>query len=379
MKSTIVSVAAAAVLATTGSAAAIELVFAHGYPTTHPLSVTYDRFIPSVEESSDITLTVHPGGSLLTLLETSPGLRDGVVDIGTVLTPYYLAEFPDSNLVANLSMLVTAGRPHHAPGAVMAGATMEYIFFNCEDCQADYASQNQVYLGSLSTAGFDLLCRQPIRSVEDVSGKRLRSAAANFGRWAEHFGGIQVSVPANELYEALSQGIVDCAMNSISELTGYQLHEIVSYATIGFLGGVFSGVDPHNVNRNTWQKLTEQQRSALLDASAKGVAAATANYYAVSAENIAKAPDMGVEVIQATDAMIEANNAFVEQDLAVIEKQFTEDYGVENAGEKIALARSLIERWREMLADWDGTEESLVEIYRREIFSRIDVSSYAVD
>src|SRR5690606_27524793 len=59
MKSTIVSVAAAAVLATTGSAAAIELVFAHGYPTTQPLSVTYDRFIPSVEESSDITLTVH--------------------------------------------------------------------------------------------------------------------------------------------------------------------------------------------------------------------------------------------------------------------------------------------------------------------------------
>ncbi|WP_170984365.1 C4-dicarboxylate TRAP transporter substrate-binding protein [Rhodoligotrophos defluvii] len=362
--------------ATTPSAS-VELVFAHGYPTTHPLSVTYDRFIAYVKDNSDIKLTVHPGGSLLNLMETSPGLRDGVADIGTVLTPYYLAEFPNSNLIANLSMLVTAGQPHQAPGAVMAGATMEYIF-NCKDCQADYAAQNQVYLGSLSTAGFDLLCREPIRAIGGVKGKRLRSAAANFGRWAEHFGGIQVSVPANEIYEALSQGIVDCAMNSISELTGYQLHEVIRSATIGFLGGVFAGVDPHNVNRETWQGLSEDHRKVLLEASARGVAAATANYYRVSAENIKKAPGMGVEIIKATDEMIAANNEFVQKDIAVIEQQFTREYRVKDAARKIEHARGLIDRWRALLANWDGTEESLYKLYNDEIFSKIDVSTYAM-
>jgi len=357
--------------------AATSLVFAHGYPTTHPLSVTYDRFIAYVKENSDIELTVHPGGSLLSLTETSPGLRDGVADIGTVLTPYYLAEFPNSNLIANLSMLVTAGQPHKAPGAVMAGATMEYIF-NCEDCQADYARQNQVYIGSLSTAGFDLLCRTPIRSVADVKGKRLRSAAANFGRWAEHFGGIQVTVPANEIYEALSQGIVDCAMNSISELTGYQLHEVIRSATFGFLGGVFAGVDPHNVNLEAWRGLSEEHRRILLEASARGVAAATANYYAVAADNEKKAPSMGVEVIQASEEMIAANNEFVQKDIAVIERQFTQEYGVQSADKKVERARALIDRWRALLADWDGTEEGLLKTYKDEIFSKIDVSSYGM-
>lgn len=380
MKPTLTFLAGSALLAASSlSASATSLVFAHGYPTTHPLSVTYDRFIEFIENHSDIELTVHSGGSLLSLVETSPGLRDGVADIGTVLTPYYLAEFPDANLVANLSMLVTAGQPHDAPGAVMAGATMEYIFFNCEDCHSDYAQQNQVYIGSLSTAGFDLLCRDAIRSTEDIAGKRFRSAAANFGRWAEHFGGTQVSVPANEIYESVSQGIVDCAMNSISELTGYQLYEVIDTATIGFLGGVFAGVDPHNVNRETWQGLSEEHRRALLEASARGVAAATANYYRVSAENIEGAADMGVEIIRADQEMIDANYAFVQHDISVIERQFTEEYGVQDANNKIENVRTIIDRWRIMIDDWDKTEEGLYNIYNNEIFSRIDIPTYGMN
>jgi len=148
MKKLVLPIVSAAFLCgAASSASAVDLVLSHGYPTTHHLSVTYERFVKHVEENSDIKLTVHAGGALTSLVETSQALRDGVIDIGTVNPPYYLAEFPDSNLVANLSMLATAGGTVEAPGAVMAGAAMEYIFFDCDDCHAAYANQGQVYLG----------------------------------------------------------------------------------------------------------------------------------------------------------------------------------------------------------------------------------------
>ncbi|WP_137389659.1 C4-dicarboxylate TRAP transporter substrate-binding protein [Rhodoligotrophos defluvii] len=365
--------------ATAGTSIAKDLVLSHGYPTTHPLSVTYERFADYIAKNSDIKLTIHPGGALTSLTETSPAIRDGVVDMGTVNPPYYLAEFPNSNLVANLSMLATAGEAVKAPGPVMVGATMEYIFFNCEDCQRDYEQQGQVYLGSLSTSTFDLLCSKPIRSVADVRGKRLRSGAANFGRWAEHFGGVQVQLPGGEIYESLSQGVVDCTMQSVSDMTGYQLKEVAKFATLGFLGGVFSGIDPHNININTWRSLTDEQRRVLLDASARGVAAATQNFYKVAKDNVDNASELKIEIIPATDEMVAANQKFVEEDMKVIERQFSEEYGVKDTKAKIEKIRALINRWKGLLANWDGKEESLAKLFSDEIFSKIDESTYGMN
>lgn len=362
-----------------GSASALDLVLAHGYPPTHHLSVTYERFAEHLQENSDINLTIHSGGALTSLVETSQALRDGVMDIGTVLPPYYLAEFPNPNLVANLSMLVTAGEHVEAPGAVMAGASMEYLFFNCEDCQTDYLNQGQVYLGSLSTSTFDLLCSSPIRTVEDVAGKRLRSGAANFGRWAEHFGGVQVQLPGGEIYESLSQGVVDCTMQSVSDITGYQLYEVANHVTLGFLGGVFSGIDPHNVNVETWRSLTDEQRRVLLDASARGVAASTYSFYHVANTNVERADEFNIEIIRATDEMIAANLEFVEQDIEIIETQFSNEYGVQDTASKIEIIEQLLARWRDLLADWDGQEDSLARIYNEEIFSRVDESTYGMN
>jgi hypothetical protein len=64
-------------------------------------------------------------------------------------------------------------------------------------------------------------------------------------------------------------------MVPMPDLIGWQLFEVVDYATLNFLRGVFSGIDPHNVNIETWRSLTDEQRRVLLLASARGTAAAT--------------------------------------------------------------------------------------------------------
>jgi TRAP-type C4-dicarboxylate transport system, periplasmic component len=356
-----------------------EFRMASGYPVTSPAYKATEAFVKYLTENSDMTVQVHHSGSLLAFTEIPAGLRDGVVDIGVILPPYYPSEFPESNLAANLTMLMTNGTPTKAPGAAMAGVMAEYIFFNCEECLEGYKSHNQVYLGSLSSGTFDLLCREAVRSPDDLKGRKVRVGAANFGRFVEYYGGVQVAIPANEMYEAVAQGVADCVANSVSDLTGYKMAEVVNYAMLDIPGGVYSGVDPQNFNRETWTSLTEDQRRILLRAAAAGSAGATAEYYADALRNIESAPSKGVEIIPASDEIRAATAAFLEADLPVIEKQFTEEFGLKNVSEKIAKVTELVEKWKGIIADWDGTEAGLAEIYWNEVFSKVDVATYGLD
>jgi TRAP-type C4-dicarboxylate transport system substrate-binding protein len=362
-----------------GPAAAQEFRMASGYPTTSPAYKATEAFVRHLTANSGMTVQVHHSGSLLSFNEIPAGLRDGVADIGVILPPYYPSEFPESNLAANMSMLMTNGTPVKAPGAAMAGVMADYIF-NCADCQKGYTSKNVVYLGSLSSSTFDMLCRgSAVRSVDDLKGRKVRVGAANFGRFVEFYGGVQVAIPANEMYEAIAQGVADCVANSVSDLTGFQMADVVNFAMLDIPGGVYSGVDPQNFNRDTWASLSVEQRTAVLRAAAAGSAAATTEYYLDAQRNIESGPGKGVEIIPASEAIRAATAAFVAADLPVVRDQFINQFGVQNVDAKMAEITALIEKWKGIIAGWDGTEDGLAKIYWDEVFSKVDVSTYGLN
>jgi len=69
-------------------AAAKNLNYAHGYPADSAVGKAAVTFADQVEKKSEAALKVKPFAmSLLSLSETGPGLRDGMADIGYVLTP----------------------------------------------------------------------------------------------------------------------------------------------------------------------------------------------------------------------------------------------------------------------------------------------------
>lgn len=214
----------------TSNASAKTLKAAVGLATSSAQYYAFEKFADYVEANSDLKVKVF-SMSLLNLKETPPGVRDGIADMGFVLPPYYPAEYAENNLASNLSMLSTTGRQVESPGAAMAGATSEYTYFHCPECLAEYKKENQVYLGTGSSPTYIMLCSTPVRTLEELKGKKYRSGAANFGRWAEHFGGVKVSIPGNDIYEALGQGVIDCAMLSATELTNLSLFDLVKFVT----------------------------------------------------------------------------------------------------------------------------------------------------
>ena len=119
LKTAWVPLALAASLASS-AAVAEPLKAAVGLPPKNSTVVSYEAFADYVAERSDLEIKVY-SLSLLSMKETSPGIRDGLADLGFVLPVYYPAEFAESNLVANLSMLSTAGTQVASPGAAMTG------------------------------------------------------------------------------------------------------------------------------------------------------------------------------------------------------------------------------------------------------------------
>lgn len=338
---------------------------------------THDRLAKFMAENSDLNIKVY-ALSLLNLKETPPGIRDGIADMGFVLPPYYPAEYANFNLAADLSMLSTTGGRVESPGAAMAGATSEYVFFNCPDCQQEFSQQNQVYLGTGSTPTYILLCTAPIRDVDDLKGKKLRSGASNFGRWAEHFGATKVTIPGNDVYEAMSQGVIDCAMMSATELTNISLFDVTKSITRRVPGGVFSGVATNNVATSVWRDLTVEQRTAFLKGAARAQADFTWKFYSDANRNLQAAPDKGIEIIEPSSELLAETEEFVKADLAVISEQYTRDYGIANPDAKIAKVAELVEKWKGLTEGLADDPEALAKVYWDEIFSKLDPETYGM-
>lgn len=336
------------------------------------------RYIDYLNANSDLEAKQY-GAALLNQGEVSGGLRDGIVGMGFVVTGYLPAEFSEMNLMANLSMLATSGAHADSPAAASSGAMMEYVLFNCPECLVEFSEQNQVFLSSGSTNSYDLLCADPIRTLADMKGRKFRSGAANFGRWAESVGATKVSMSSTEVFDAMSQGVLDCNMLSVGDIVSNGLLDVVKTALLGVPGGVYSGFGTNNVNKDVWAAMSVEQRTVAIN----GAAGLAADIVIIQQENLeaatAAAIEAGIEIIQADAELQEATLAFVHADLAIITEQFTSQYGVEEAAAKVELSASLIERWKGLTNGIVDDRTALEELFQREIFSKLDPATYGLD
>ena len=362
-----------------GTVGAQELRFASGYPSGSIPAEALEVYEQTLEDLSEGSVSIRAFHlSLLDLEETATGIREGLADMGIVLTPYSVAEFPHMNMISELSMLLeTEGMTTEHRGPAFAGAMMEYVFNHCPECKEDFLEQNQIYLGGASSPEYALLCTTEVRTLDDLDGKRLRIGGPQWARWADELGASPSTMSVNEIYEGLNQGVVDCSVQSAPELSVFQLFDIVDNITVDTPGGVFGGVGSSNMNANTWRGLDDDQRGALLRAGATLSAEFTWRYEAEGIENLERARDEGIAIHEADEALIDATRSFIERDLEAIAESYADRYGIENSEEMIDEFRPILERWVELASDLADSEE-LADLYWDEIYSEIDPSTYGM-
>ena len=359
------------------TATARELKFAIGFTQASAPYKAAVTFAEEVEKNSngELTVRVFPV-SLLDLKETPPGLRDGIADLGYVIGPYYPKEFATTNLVAELSMIASTKNPTGLENAAFIAAASEYFFFNCDDCQKEFDTQNQVCLGQAASPPLVMNCNKPVTNLEQIKGLRLRTSSSNFARWATHVGGVPVSLPAQELFEGLSQGIVDCIVVG-SELFGLRLIDVVKHITVDVPGGIFGGAMPTNVNKDVWKDLTNAQRRVIIDAAATNMAHTLWNYNQIASDEFAEVQKRGIGLHKPEADLQEATAAFIAGDLNIIAERYKTEFGIANADQIATEFRAVYDKWIARIPQM-STVDDFRKVLSDELFSKIDEKTYGL-
>ncbi|QLL44137.1 C4-dicarboxylate TRAP transporter substrate-binding protein [Sulfitobacter pontiacus] len=367
--------AAASVGTFSTSAEARDLRYAIGWPPGALPTEAIETYADAVEEASggDVTVKVFPL-SLLNFLESTSGVRDGIADITTVLTPYFLSEFPNTNFVTELASFseVVEGDPDRMAFA-FTGAIMEYVMFNCGDCLREFAAQNHVYTAGAGTPPYMLQCTKPVVSAEDLKGARIRTPGAFWSRWIEAMGATPVSISINETFEALNQGVIDCTASSASELTNFSFIDVATDITTNLPGSSFvSGLT--NVNADTWADLDDAGRTAMLKGSAVVAAEMNWAYYGEARDNIAKAKEQGITFHEAEESLRTQSVEWINEDISNVVDIYAER-GVTGGEESVSKVRELMTKWVGLVKDVQDAD-ALSDLYWTEVLSKVDVSTY---
>lgn len=358
-------------------AEARELSYAIGHPPGSYLVEGGEVYADAVKELSggDLSVKLYPM-SLLSMAETSDGLRDGMADIGAVMTTYNSSEFAHTNLVleASISLLPVDGEIGAKAGIAYGAALTELVMLDCPECQDEFSAQGQVYTGGAGTPPYALNCTNPVTNLEEIDGKRLRIAGAHWSRWTEYVGGSSISMSGNEMLEALDQGVLDCLELSLPDVYGFGLGESVTDITLGIPGGVYVASFAQ-IGQGPWQSLSESEREVMLRASARAAANVSFTYYEAEQDVLERVRENGVQVHEPEADLIEKTREFAEQDVETMVEYYADRHDISDGAEILERFEPILEKWIGLTMETDD-ETALAELYWREIYANIDLSSY---
>jgi TRAP-type C4-dicarboxylate transport system substrate-binding protein len=297
--------------------------------------------------------------------EMNAALREGITEMGPVIFPYFAADYIESGIVGDLSMLGTDNR-------AIASAVTEYIA-TCQECMKEFSKNGQVYLGSDATTAYQLLSTKKIENLNDLKGLRVRTGGAMYSYMMEKMGALPVYFPASEVFEALSSGVADATYSSVADLKNIQLYDAVKYVTL-INKGVFNAAAMTNVSERVWDKMSMEDRASMARAAqyAQTIAIYSWRDTAAEAEKIGK--EKGIEFIHPDKAFVKKGNDIREEYMAGITEELSKK-GIKNAAAKVERYKALLTKWEGLVANVTTSDE-LAELRYQEIWSHIDMKTY---
>lgn len=184
-------------------------------------------FAERVEEATDgkVTFEFYWGTSLLTATDALSGVADGVADISVVNSVYYPSELPVGTWLSGLGASLTGSIVHDVAAG---GATAYETAQTLEPLVEEWTNNNLHPLMTVGSAPYNLICTEPIESLDDAKNKRVRSAGAPWANTIEDLGMVPVDLSYNEIYEGLQRGVIDCVTINPNQLVSSLILEDVA-------------------------------------------------------------------------------------------------------------------------------------------------------
>ncbi|MGR3794221.1 C4-dicarboxylate TRAP transporter substrate-binding protein [Vannielia sp. SX4] len=374
MKKFLTCTALAGMMMTGAATAETNFIANSFYDGAVPMSGEgYVRWAELVQELSggDLVPEVYTGTVLLAPRAALQGIQDNVVQVAHHAAIYTPSDLPVSNAVQEL------GFAYSDPVAAIFAVTD--FSMNNEVQLAEWKDKGLVYLGAYATPAYVLMCSSPVRNLEEMKGKRIRTAGSAVSVWVEDAGGIPVNVPSSEMYTGLERGTLDCATNAASDLVDRSLMEVAEHTTLLSTGMYYSGPQ-WGYNPDFWAGLTAEQRGVLMEASARSMARIVIAYGSKVDAGLEASKAAGGNVYEPEQDLADHVAEFRDRTTAAAVEKAGADFGVADPEALIGDFQATMQKWTDLLADVDTTDEdALTALAMEEIFSKIDPATYGTE
>lgn len=273
-----------------------NLIVSHAQTANHPIqSKVFKGLADKLYKETDgrVTLEFYPSNTLGDAGSQYDMAVTREADIALSVHGYSPGRFP---LVTVMELPFLVESAEHGSELLM------HLYEEFPELQEEHADTHPLFLYTSEPSQIiskDVRIEKP----EDMKGLRVRSPSPVGNEILETLGATPISMPMNDVYEALDRGIIDAAMVSYEPLYGFGLHEVANYITIGdFSATPFFCV----MNHKTFQSLRKDDQEVINELTGLELAKKAGRAYDDDGEiGLQAAIDGGAELIYIEGELLE--------------------------------------------------------------------------
>ncbi|MEE9276512.1 MAG: C4-dicarboxylate TRAP transporter substrate-binding protein [bacterium] len=205
--------------------------------------------------NSQVKIKFFWSQSLVKGKATLKAVGSGLAETGTILGIYTPADLPIWNL---------ANAPFGGGDPWVGMHTWYEMRQTVPALRAETTKKRVHILTNFTTGPVDLLSKDPILSVKDLKGKKIR-ATGGFTLLLKSLGAVPVKIGFGELYQALDRGTIDGTINYIPFVKSYKHFEVAGHLTEARMGQVLGyGA---GINLKLWKSMPAKIRGVMTEVS----------------------------------------------------------------------------------------------------------------
>lgn len=325
----------------------------------------------SERTNGDVNIEIYLSGSLLPARDGLTGARDGAADITMHPITYTPSELPIWNIIPDVGF-------KYPDPFVTAFASTEYGLLDAEG-NGEFDRSGVVYLGGYSTPAYYFICRAEDSSgLEQLKGTRVRTPGGPWSRFVQSIGMIDVNIPSTEMYQAFERGALDCSAADPTHLKATSnLVDVAKSVNMQPMGPYFAGAS-WLFNKDSWSRISPENRKIIFEESAKAVAAAMVGYVQLGEDAFQAARDEGLNLQDASPDFVAALEKFSSEiDDHMISSG--KAAGIDNIEQEVADISAIMEKWEGLLEGVDRSDAAkLGELLWTEVYSKLDPETYGL-
>lgn len=232
--------------------AKVTLKLSHQWTENNAGSVVDKWFAEEIEKRTggEVEIKIFWAEALGKAKENLVLLQQGAVDMAAMSPGYFPAQMPFYAAPNSIPMTMD-----EVPQAtVLMKRLMQEVPAYQEETKRN--GVKALFFHHLNP--YKLVCKEPVTSVADMKGKKMRTWGKDMPRMVQAAGGTPVTLSLSEIYEGLSRGGVDCAPFSVDLIVNYKIYEVAQHVSdITLWLGPSTGIW---MSQSAWTQLTPEQQ-----------------------------------------------------------------------------------------------------------------------